>query len=522
MAEQIYSHSWVSQEYLNGVIRINRGSSAGYPLADLIYSLAMAQALLCLRSTLADAGLQSSISIGTVDTVVHETSYVDDMAQPVLGPASTLIAKVAQITTKIFCVYSSFGLDVNFKPGKSECIMAFKGPGSKAARARSSIDGDRVPLPDLGDDVFLNIVGAYKHVGTQCSVSADITNEVSTRLRIISTESCSLRKILRRVDLPLNRKVHVMQAYVLSKGLFQAGTWPALPILQYKRIHAGILKMYRDITRQYVCTSFDIGSIFSDSDLIYEYGFMCPMTMLRFSRMSLYSRLVAKQPPVLLELVRALASSPKTWAASVVDDLKWLNLGSFWGSGPVGDYDVLHSHVAANPIGFTRRMKEYCQKPFANLAGEVPDRKCVVNINSSLSCHICNRLFPTRQQLNLHLFKTHSVKNPLHVYVSGTHCTVCLKEFHSRERVLNHIRYRSAVCRANLLLRGPVISQAEVDVIEQLERDRCRTLSCAGRRRHHVSRPALQLQGPLLPIVPLNVAQGSHHPLGIGHAYLPS
>jgi len=98
----------------------------------------------------------------------------------------------------------------------------------------------------------------------------------------------------------------------------------------------------------------------------------------------------------------------------------------------------------------------------------------------------------------------------------------CLREFHTRERVLNHVRYRSAVCRANLLLRGPLLSRAQADAVEQQERDRCRALSRAGMRRHHVGSPAVQLCGPLLPIVPLSVAQGGHHPLGIGHAYLPS
>ena len=64
LAEQIYTNSWVSQEYLKNIIRVTRGSSAGYPLADLVYSLAMARVLLSLRSTLADTGLQSSIGLG--------------------------------------------------------------------------------------------------------------------------------------------------------------------------------------------------------------------------------------------------------------------------------------------------------------------------------------------------------------------------------------------------------------------------------------------------------------------------
>ena len=204
LAEQIYTNSLVSQEYLKGVIRVTRGSSAGYPLADLVYSLAMARVLLSLRSTLADAGLQSSVSLGGVSMVAHETSFVDDVAQPILGPASTISNKVAQTTTKVFEVFAAFSLEVNFNPGKTESIVNFVGDGSKAARAQLFAEGSRIPLPDIGPGVHLNIVESYKHVGTQCSVSAQIRNEVTTRINVMSAESRSLRKVLRKATLPIN------------------------------------------------------------------------------------------------------------------------------------------------------------------------------------------------------------------------------------------------------------------------------------------------------------------------------
>ena len=109
----------------------------------------------------------------------------------------------------------------------------------------------------------------------------------------------------------------------------------------------------------------------------------------------------------------------------------------------------------------------------------------------------------------------------MRMYVATTHCTVCLKEFHTRERALNHVRYRSAVCRANLLLRGPLILETELSCVEELEKLQNSALARAGKRRHHVCKPAVQLSGPLLPIVTVVEVRGNHHPLGIGHSYLP-
>jgi len=522
LAEQVYSHSWVSQEYLNHVIRVTSGSSAGYPLADLVYSLAMARVLTCLRSTLANAELQSSIRVGNLDMVARDASYVDDMAQPVLSSAPTLSHKVEQTVIKIFEVYSTFHLGVNFRPGKTECIINLVGMGSRGARVKLLSDGSRVPLPTIGADVYLNVVESYKHVGTQCSVSSDVKHEVTTRLSIMNTESRSLRKVLRKADSSITRKIYVLQAYIISKGLFQAGTWPALPPLQYKRLHTCILQLYRDITGQYMRNSHDIGNIFNNADLIFEYGLMCPMTMLRFFRMSLFARLVRKQPPHLLALVRELALKPKTWASSVLDDLRWLNNGSFWGHARVSSFDALYRLVADSPKAFARNVKSYCKRPFANMAAEVPEKRSLLHLGSQLACHYCGHSCHSLQQLNLHMFKAHQVRNLMRLYVRGTHCEVCLKEFHSRERALNHVRYRSAACRANLLFRGPVLSDDEASTLEGHERERNVALARAGKRRHHASTPAVQLQGPLLPILLLGDGLGNHHPLGIGHSYLPS
>ena len=55
----------------------------------------------------------------------------------------------------------------------------------------------------------------------------------------------------------------------------------------------------------------------------------------------------------------------------------------------------------------------------------------------------------------LHSFSKHGFKSLLRKYVLLTHCLVCLREFHTRENCLNHIRYRSKICRSNLLMRGP-------------------------------------------------------------------
>ncbi len=54
--------------------------------------------------------------------------------------------------------------------------------------------------------------------------------------------------------------------------------------------------------------------------------------------------------------------------------------------------------------------------------------------------------------------------------VDTTFCPCCLKEFHTRTRVLAHIMAKSKVCRADLELRPFRISQVESDILDESAR----------------------------------------------------
>eukprot|EP00973_Karenia_brevis_P084146 11675230-Karenia_brevis.AAC.1 len=117
------------------------------------------------------------------------------------------------------------------------------------------------------------------------------------------------------------------------------------------------------------------------------------------------------------------------------------------------------------------------------------------------------------------MYKTHGVKRPLRLYFSGTHCPVCMVQFWSRERCLNHLAEKSKVCKANLLLRGPVLGKEEAQLADEAELEEHRRLYAEGRRPTWAKLPCCRLQGPLLPILVEPGTERAHHPLGFGHNY---
>ena len=67
----------------------------------------------------------------------------------------------------------------------------------------------------------------------------------------------------------------------------------------------------------------------------------------------------------------------------------------------------------------------------------------------SYPCQYCKLSFSTLQRCNLHMFKTHQWLHPAHFLFAGTTCPQCLVHFPSRNRFLEHLRYKSFYCYHN-------------------------------------------------------------------------
>ena len=152
-----------------------------------------------------------------------------------------------------------------------------------------------------GNDQPFRIVSFYKHLGTRTSPDNNMSEEVAFRTGVMRSEAGRLKKhVFHSRSLTFSRKLWVMKAYVLSKGTFNCGTWPSLSLTQYKQFHYSIVSMYRDITGQFYSYRHFPVSMFSDDELIHEYGLMCPATILRRAKLLLFYRIVFKNVPVLI------------------------------------------------------------------------------------------------------------------------------------------------------------------------------------------------------------------------------
>ena len=241
--------------------------------------------------------------------------------------------------------------------------------------------------------------------------------------------------------------------------------------------------------------------------------------MLRLACLSLFVRIILKSPPVLLDMIvdQAVGQFQKGWTKGLQGDLRWLSACEHFSHCVSFDIHQWVTELSSDPKRSLNRITTVCKTPYVNICPNWATTAVLKDHCTPIVCYLCGHVSESLQQHSVHLSSSHSIKSKWRKYVDGSVCTICLKQFWTRERCLNHISHRSQVCRANALMRGPRITQEESD---RMDKEGCachRTLHANGKRRHKSEIPPIQTVGPLLLVIA--ISHSNHHSFGQGHNY---
>ena len=246
------------------------------------------------------------------------------------------------------------------------------------------------------------------------------------------------------------------------------------------------------------------------------YNLIIPICFVRCARLQLLRRVCNKQCSALIDIFRHCSLHETGWSASVEDDLKWLS-------------DAEFANFDANELNVENIQSIVSQKCFrgnivkcANLCSSnqfSPTRLVKETIGlCSHGCDQCDSIFLTKQKLMLHAFKKHGTVDPIHFCITGTKCLSCMLEFHTRVRLVNHVKRRTA-CWDLFYSQGPCLSHDQVQELDYESRLNNRVLVKAGHRSHKALKPVFRVCGPLpCPICPV-VKGNSKHVFGRGHNF---
>ena len=223
-----------------------------------------------------------------------------------------------------------------------------------------------------------------------------------------------------------------------------------------------------------------------------------------------------------------------SWIAALVQDFKWLASSEIYREYYLYTIPQWVGVVKVDPKLFISNVRKFANTPFANLYSFIPINSNpdppfalddippipVAITNESFQCTICSHLpFQTKQQLMTHMCAAHRVKHDILVRVSTTHCEICLIQFHSRARLLQHLKKKPKnICRENYFDFPPCYTADQLKEVDELEAVNHRKLYAAALRAYHAEKPCYSLLGCFRDIKYVT-RPSKHHPLGKGYQY---
>lgn len=524
----MHAGTWASAEYLREVIELQGGTLAGNPLGDLVFTAAMtvvlkeirirlrAQGLLSTHTSVEDPllGESPAASDAGADPAFEATdvSYVDDTFVPVIEEAPQLVQKLTATLEIIDATFDEHGFDANYNKGKTEVVIAANGRGSLLLKRTVAHAMGRVLhfTGARGINKSVQCVAAYKHLGSMRDSTESMAAEIKARCSSVSGVVAPLSGCVFANDaIPKKAKAHILQACLLSRVLYNAGTWPVLASAEYARLHTSILRPTRRIAasveRVAVATlppldTEELGAHTWLSDQqVYSLTDTCaPYVMLVRLRVMLLLRVLVHAPVQLRCLLAAAAQAPRSWMKAIAADLQWLAANTHEFEHWIGL--ALHERAqdaATHPKATRRRLNLVAANAEYSLKSRWATTAALKAIGESFPCRHCDRIFCTRQALAVHTHRAHGFCSDIRRKVDTHHCVACMQLLGSIERVVCHLREKSSRCMATYIASIPDLEDDAMHHIHGVAADEVRVLAKAGRKRHFAADPAIRLCGPL-------------------------
>ena len=334
--------SWASVEGVRAIFEYFCGVIAGSSKADVLFILAYARIIHKLNDELQRLGLTRDIcsdevrGLGLPDALVQDlqcqlsnskrntssVTFVDDLTIPLFSMAMQLTVNLRTFMTFALKTFRLHGMEVNMKATKTSALMFFHGIGTHDAECQLQYElGNMLstPLPD-GSVTVLHCGNADKHLGTTATVRGGMSLEITRRFALMWESLRALKPILSRDSLSVDRKNGVVSLYLLTRGLFQCGSWPQLTLANSTKVHSGVMKLFRYCVGLY---SVPQAGDPTDEEVLKSSKGTAPLNQLREARITLLIRLLKKGHLKLLATLMVSKKANRSWFSSVWKDLLW-------------------------------------------------------------------------------------------------------------------------------------------------------------------------------------------------------
>eukprot|EP00438_Fugacium_kawagutii_P036241 Skav228228 [mRNA] locus=scaffold3932:70869:74357:- [translate_table: standard] len=483
-----------------------KGTRPGDPTADIAFTVLMTKILREVQKDIHDCLTWHRSSDGQFCQA--PLVWIDDVAVYLQDPEPlNLVEKVRRVASSVHARCQQAGLCLNMKAGKTETIIRFDGRGSHAAHQYlQGLDGN-IPLACGNGKLALRVQTHYVHLGQRQTAAMNIQHELDHRFGEASEALKDSQALFRNPFLGIETKCMLADSLVMSKLLFGTETW-----LDIKDSHVAKMQSFHNRTLRHalrVLNRKDTACV-SDVSLRCMHG-VPPMSAVLSSRRLRFLQAALLHGPIFLQTLlqdvaypgaehyRALLTEDFAWLQSHQERLRYLpHPREHWSHWilAVRTHSKSWKQMCVSAarsegrLSQLRAMHSFCKSPQGALSSAPPDVALADDMPSSpFQCEVCAKTFEGAKALAVHRNTAHQLAADVRRYMPHpTVCGSCGKDYHSTQKLRQHLRYPAGQCLAHLTAIWWPMTE---DQIRDLETVKNITTG------HRV--PALRRQGPVLP-----------------------
>ena len=322
-----------------------------------------------------------------------------------------------------------FGLTLNFGPGKTEAVLALRGPSAKACKAHILESGGL-----LCDEFTLRVVPAYKHLGTLATYTAIPTRDAARRIQQANKAYAKMSgHFLGSARIPLETKMLAAGTLVDTVLLHGGELWTPLSAGIAQRVEHVHMRWLRRATAEIRSgTSPNL----TDEEVRSIYQAASTSSLLACRRLR-YLSSFDKACPFLRSLLQG-SEGRHPWVAQIKEDIALLQAASPKLAGmphPQLDVDSWVVFAIEHPAAWRKLLKAWAC-PYAPLAVDQPKAACP-------ECGMTVR----QQGLGAHQASKHNKIRVARFFCDASgKCPVCQGEFGTRLRCMHHVNYSTEGC----------------------------------------------------------------------------
>jgi hypothetical protein len=464
----LHSMAWFQVDGRPSVVATSTGGRQGCKLGGLIFAICYEQALSMMREALVTAGIAIKFKYSsdlpfwspadeaaseTADPLV-EVTFVDDEAIGIIAstPAALDVA-IDVIVSSLRTAFAAFNLTINWKPGKSEAMLRYRGRhASKRLDARRSAAGLGIGIDDGNT---LHLVSEYKHLGGIIAMSGAISAEAAHRASsAMSAYGPLAGKIFGAESIPTPLKLAFLRSLVLSRLLYNVHTL-TMTAVAMTRLNGPYMRALRSIAG---VRRFDAACAKSDLEVRRALGAPSIDFVLLRRRIGYYCRIAAGRPLLLWALLQSRPrGQPLPYAAQVQSDLAACYRMSAEMRhelpDPSSDPGAWLAFVSRSPSKACNLIDlcTFVNSMLDNIAHDMPTGI------AQFPCELCpppRPGFSSAKALASHMRARHGARSPIKRFVDDSAlCPACGASFCTRIRVIAHLSdARRPACRVAIMI----------------------------------------------------------------------